>query len=69
MGKDGDCLNRQSVAKEMPVLYIVIPCYNEEKVLPVTAPMFLGQRRTIANSARRRANESIISLRCALLGP
>ena len=24
-----------------PVLYIVIPCYNEEKVLPVTAPMFL----------------------------
>ena len=24
-----------------PVLYIVIPCYNEEKVLPITAPMFL----------------------------
>lgn len=24
-----------------PVLYIVIPCYNEEAVLPVTAPMFL----------------------------
>ncbi len=23
-----------------PVLYIVVPCYNEEKVLPVTAPMF-----------------------------
>ncbi len=23
-----------------PVLWIVIPCYNEEKVLPVTAPMF-----------------------------
>jgi len=23
-----------------PTLYIVIPCYNEEKVLPVTAPMF-----------------------------
>ena len=23
-----------------PVLYIVIPCYNEEKVLPLTAPMF-----------------------------
>lgn len=23
-----------------PVLYIVIPCYNEEEVLPVTAPMF-----------------------------
>ena len=25
----------------MPVLWIVIPCYNEEQVLPITAPMFL----------------------------
>lgn len=25
----------------MKTLYIVIPCYNEEKVLPMTAPMFL----------------------------
>ncbi|WP_026507040.1 glycosyltransferase family 2 protein [Butyrivibrio sp. MC2013] len=24
-----------------PVLWIVIPCYNEEEVLPVTAPLFL----------------------------
>ena len=24
-----------------PILYVVIPCYNEEQVLPVTAPMFL----------------------------
>ena len=27
--------------RETPVLYIVIPCYNEEAVLPITAPMFL----------------------------
>jgi len=26
-----------------PVLYMVIPCYNEEKVLPITAPQFLSQ--------------------------
>ena len=26
--------------KATPVLYIVIPCYNEEKVLPITAPEF-----------------------------
>lgn len=26
--------------KKLPVLYIVIPCYNEEKVLPITAPLF-----------------------------
>ena len=26
-----------------PVLYIVIPCYNEEEVLPITAPLFLDK--------------------------
>lgn len=26
-----------------PVLYIVIPCYNEEAVLPITAPQFLDK--------------------------
>lgn len=29
--------------KDNPILYIVIPCYNEEKVLPVTAPEFLAK--------------------------
>ena len=24
-----------------PVLYIIVPCYNEEAVLPLTAPLFL----------------------------
>lgn len=41
-----------------PVLYIIIPCYNEEAVLPVTAPLFLKKLRammaqgTIAESSR-----------------
>ncbi len=26
-----------------PILYIVIPCYNEEKVLPITSSMFLNK--------------------------
>ena len=26
-----------------PVLYIVIPCYNEQEVLPITAPLFRKQ--------------------------
>lgn len=26
-----------------PILYIVIPCYNEEEVLPMTAPLFLDK--------------------------
>ncbi len=29
--------------RDMPVLYIVIPCYNEEQVLPLTAPEFLAE--------------------------
>lgn len=29
------------MAIETPILHIIIPCYNEEKVLPITAPMFL----------------------------
>ncbi len=29
--------------KEQPVLFIVIPCYNEEAVLPITSDLFLEQ--------------------------
>ena len=31
-----------------PVLWIVIPCYNEEQVLPITAPLFLHKLRDLA---------------------
>lgn len=27
--------------KLRPILWIVVPCYNEQEVLPVTAPLFL----------------------------
>lgn len=32
------------------VLYIVIPCYNEEQVLPVTAPMFLEKINSLSGA-------------------
>ncbi len=32
---------------EHPVLYIVVPCYNEEEVLPITAPQFLGKLKQL----------------------
>lgn len=32
---------RKLILRKKPVLYIVIPCYNEEAVLPLTAPLFL----------------------------
>ena len=34
---------------KLPRLYIVIPCYNEEEVLPITAPMFLGKITDLAS--------------------
>ena len=32
-----------------PILYIVIPCYNEEKVLPITSTMFLDKINELVN--------------------
>lgn len=32
-----------------PVLYIVIPCYNEEKVLPITSKEFLQKLKDLIN--------------------
>ncbi len=33
---------------KLPVLWIVIPCYNEQAVLPITAPMFLDKIKQLA---------------------
>ena len=38
--------------RETPVLYIVIPCYNEEAVLPITAPMFLQKITDMAAAGK-----------------
>ena len=35
-----------------PVLYIIIPCYNEEKVLPITAPMFLKKIQDLSAAGK-----------------
>ena len=35
-----------------PVLYIVIPCYNEEAVLPVTSGMFLHKITDLAAAVK-----------------
>lgn len=35
-----------------PILWIVIPCYNEEDVLPITAPMFLEQIQTMISKKK-----------------
>jgi glycosyltransferase involved in cell wall biosynthesis len=35
-----------------PVLYIVIPCYNEQEVLPITAPMFLQKLQDLSAAGK-----------------
>ena len=35
-----------------PRLYIVIPCYNEQEVLPLTAPLFLEKIRSLSGAGK-----------------
>ena len=32
----------------LPILYIIVPCYNEEAVLPITAPVFLEKLSSLS---------------------
>ena len=38
--------------ERVPVLWIIIPCYNEEEVLPVTAPIFLEKLQQLMSEGR-----------------
>ena len=35
-----------------PILYIVIPCYNEQEVLPITAPQFLKKLQDLTDAGK-----------------
>lgn len=35
-----------------PVLYIVVPCYNEEEALPITSKSFLAELETLINKEK-----------------
>lgn len=43
-----------------PVLYIIIPCYNEEEVLPVTSEQFLGELRLLIEKEKIAENSKIL---------
>lgn len=43
-----------------PVLYIVVPCYNEEKVLPLTAPVFLSKLQQLAQEGLIADNSRVL---------
>lgn len=38
--------------KNAPKLWIIIPCYNEEEVLPVTAPLFMAQLKKMQQEGK-----------------
>ena len=38
--------------KTYPILFLVIPCYNEEAVLPMTAPLFFDKLRALQQAGR-----------------
>ncbi len=43
-----------------PILWIVIPCYNEEQVLPITAPMFLNKLKALADAGKISKNSRVL---------
>ena len=38
--------------EKLPVLYIIVPCYNEEQVLPVTAGVFLEKLQSLFSKGK-----------------
>lgn len=47
-------------SNESPILYMVIPCYNEEDVLPITFPMFQEQMSKMIAAKQVSADSKIM---------
>ena len=43
-----------------PILWIVIPCYNEEKVLPIIAPMFLDKLASLTEAGKISSRSRVL---------
>ena len=44
----------------MNILYIIIPCYNEETVLPITSKLFLSKLNSLIESGKISNNSRIL---------
>ena len=44
----------------LPKLFIIVPCYNEEEVLPVTAPLFLEKIQDLQNKGKTSAGSRVL---------
>ena len=51
---------KETEMEAKPILWIVIPCYNEEQVLPLTAPMFLEKVRQLAADGKISASSRVL---------
>ena len=52
-----------------PILYIVIPCYNEEAVLPITAPLFLKKIQDLSAAGKISEDSRILFVRLSAAWP
>ena len=43
-----------------PRLFIIVPCYNEEEVLPITGPVFLEKINDLAGKGKIAANSRVL---------
>lgn len=53
-------VSSEGTEKMRPVLYMVIPCFNEEDVLNITAPMFLGKLTSLTEKGKISADSRIL---------
>lgn len=44
----------------LPRLFIIVPCYNEEEVLPITAPVFLEKITALAGKGKIAENSRVL---------
>ena len=51
---------KQSITRKPPRLFIVIPCYNEEQVLPVTSSMFLDELQLLVEKGKVTSDSRIL---------
>lgn len=43
-----------------PILFIIIPCYNEETVLPITSPLFLEKLNKLISEEKISSESRIL---------
>lgn len=52
----------KNIREKTPTLYIVIPCYNEEEVLPITSKQFLAKIQQLVTEENARAGTEDIRM-------